>query len=213
MRRLRWLAAGLLVFTIVNAAHAAPVPGLFDTGVDGAGAALAGGSVDPHYVLVTSADPAFPGPSAIVASLIANGYWVPNTSSSKWIAPTTDESYPALGTKHPAGTYLYRLSFDLTGFDPATVAIQGNFGADNSAVIRLNGNATTAGTATYSPLTAFSITSGFVAGVNQLDFVVTNASGSGSNPTGLRVQGLTGTGNSTTAARPGSWGLIKSLYR
>lgn len=213
MLRLRWLVPVLMAVTIASAAVAAPVPGLFDTGVDGAGAALPGGSVDPHYVLVTSADPAFPGPNAIVPSLIANGFWVPNAATSKWIAPANDESYPALGTRHSVGAYLYRLSFDLTGLDPATVTIQGSFGADNNVVIRLNGSPTTAGSATFTGLRAFTISTGFVAGVNQLDFVVTNAAGSGSNPTGLRVQGLAGTGNATTAAQTRSWGRIKSLFR
>ena len=34
---------------------------LFGTGVDGTGTLLAGGSVDPHYTLIQSAEPTLPG--------------------------------------------------------------------------------------------------------------------------------------------------------
>jgi hypothetical protein len=59
-----------LVFAWAASAHAEPIPGLFNTGVNDAGTPLAGGSVDPHYSLIQSADPAYPGPDAIVAEPI-----------------------------------------------------------------------------------------------------------------------------------------------
>jgi len=62
------------------------IPGLYDTGVDDQAVPLPGGAVDPHYSLISSADPVYPGPGAIVASVIPAAYWTPN-GSSKWIAP------------------------------------------------------------------------------------------------------------------------------
>ncbi len=176
-----------------NPTLTAAIPGLFDTGVGNDGAVLPGGSVDPHYALIASADPAYPGPNAIVASLIPAGFWYANNTLSKWIAPTADENYPALGTPHPAGAYTYRLSFDLTGFDPQSAAISGSWGADNGGSIQLNGLATGLPSPSYSPLRAFALSAGFVAGINTLDFIVNNASAGGANPTGLRVEGLVGT--------------------
>ena len=81
-----------------STAHAVPIPGLFNTGVDNSNTPLAGGSVDPHYALIASADPAFPGPAAIIASVIPAAYWISNNATSKWIAPANDENYPAAGT-------------------------------------------------------------------------------------------------------------------
>ncbi|MCA9752748.1 MAG: hypothetical protein KC591_11200 [Gemmatimonadetes bacterium] len=182
---------------------AAPVPGLFPTGVDDFSAVLPASAADPHYALISSADPSYPGPDALVAALIPTGYWLANDGTSQWIAPNDDENFPALGTPHPGGDYVYRISFDLAGLDPATVTISGTWGVDNSGSILLNGAATGIGGATYSQLAPFTITSGFVAGVNHLDFVVQNFAASGSNPTGLRVGTLSGTGDPIVGVEAG----------
>ena len=50
----------------LGSAHGAPIPGLFNTGVNNSGALLAGGSVDPHYRLIQSGDPSASGPNAFV---------------------------------------------------------------------------------------------------------------------------------------------------
>lgn len=198
MRNLRTLAVLALLAAWQGSAHAVAVPGLFNTGVNDSGVVLVGGAVDPHYTLITSADPAYPGPNAIVTAVTAGGYWVANNSVSKWTAPAADENYPALGTAHPAGTYTYRLSFDLTGIDPKTVSISGQWGVDNAGEIQLNGASTGNSTTNYNPLVGFTISTGFVAGVNHLDFVITNYPSGGSNPTAVRVNGISGTGVATT---------------
>jgi hypothetical protein len=186
--------AATLVLGIQAVAQADPVPGLFPTGVDVDGVLLTGGKTDPHYVLVSSADPSFPGPAAVAASVIPGGYWLANDSMSRWIAPNDDENYPAMGTAHPGGAYVYRLSFDLTGLDPATVSISGTWGVDNQGTLELNGVPTGIGAGSYNPLVPFAIGSGFVSGLNRLDFVVTNIPAGGSNPTGLRVGSISGSG-------------------
>jgi hypothetical protein len=167
------------------------VPGLFNTGVDDAGQLLNNGAVDPHYTLVQSSDPSFPGPNALVP-LSTDGFWYGLTVGSRWIAPAADESF-AGAPAHPGGPYTYRLLIDLSGFDPLSAHISGSWGADNGGQIKLNGQPTTNLCNSASSLTSFDLTSGFGPGVNTIDFVVTNDAGGGANPTGLRVDGIAGT--------------------
>lgn len=177
-----------------TSASAASIPGLFDTGVLGDGTAAASGSVDLHYVILVSPDANYPGPDAIVADPIASGYWLANSPTSRWIAPAENQGYPSGAANHAPGDYVYRISFDLTGLDPATAQVAGAWAADNTGTsVRLNGVNTGFTTPSYSGLTAFNLTSGFVAGINTLDFVVNEFASAGANPTGLRVAGLTGT--------------------
>ena len=158
---------------------------LFNTGVDATGVSLAGGSVDPHYKLIVSADSTFTGPDAIVTSQIADGYWVPQSATAKWIAPSANQSYPGATPCNAGGTYVYRTTFDLTGFDPTTATITGQWGADNSGTaVRLNGVSLGLTAASYAPLTGFTIEAGFVAGTNTLDFEVFDFG----CPNGLRVE-------------------------
>jgi hypothetical protein len=194
MLRNRAVLLATLALCLAHSAHAVAVPGLFDSGVDSAGAALPAGAVDAHYALIASADLTFAGPSAFVATGLASGNWIANTATSQWIAPAVDENWPAMGTALAAGDYVYRLSFNLAGIDPATVSVSGSYGVDNGGVIKLNGAPMGSGISSYSPLVGFALGSGFVTGVNHLDFVVTNWAASGSNPSGLRVQGIHGTG-------------------
>lgn len=158
---------------------------LFNTGVDGAGAVLEGGAVDPHYTLLESAESTLPGPDAIVATHIADGYWVPQSDVSKWIAPSPNQSYPGATPCNASGTYVYRTSFDLTGYDPDSLTITGGWAADNSGTdIRLNGVGLNLPAGSYSPLTTFTIEGGFLPGANTLDFVVADIG----CPNGLRVE-------------------------
>ena len=180
----------LLFLAIVQTvAHAAPIPGLFNTGVDDDGNLLAGsGAVDPHYTLIVSADAGLPGPDAVTLNPgFPVGPWLAEGPDSRWIAPQANQGNGA------PGEYRYRISFDLTGFDETTANISGEWGVDNDGTdILLNGASTGNFNGNgFAGLTPFSITSGFIAGVNTLDFVVTNA-GAAAGPTGLRVE-MTGT--------------------
>jgi hypothetical protein len=157
---------------------------VYCTGVIYAGVPAADGAVDTHYRLVSSADPACPGPNAIV--VISNGWpippWVGNDSNSKWVGPRRDAA-----KMNAPGTYTYETTFDLTGLNPATAVLTGKWATDNSGAIRLNG--VTVGTAskTFDAFTPFALNTDFVAGVNTLEFVVFNL-GTSPNPTGLRVE-------------------------
>lgn len=194
MKRIPAQLVLVLTSAVSLCASANTIPGLFNTGVLSDGTTAASGSVDLHYTLISSQDPNHPGPDAIVADPIAQGYWLANSATSRWIAPSQNQGYPSGAESHPGGTYVYRISFDLTGLDPATAVVNGSWAADNSGTdILLNGVSTGKTTGGYSTLVAFSLTSGFVAGINTLDFLVYELPSSGANPTGLRVDGLAGT--------------------
>ena len=175
------LAAGVCP---VGAVSAATIPGLYDTGVLDNGTLAPLGSVDVHYALVSSADPTFPGPSAHVTS--PNPLWVPNTPTSQWVTPATTQQ------NEPGGTYTYQLQFSLCKLNPDTASISGEWAADDTGSIYLNGSDTGAPPQGFGYWAPFSITHGFVAGLNTLDFVVFNQTEFPS-PTGLQVNGLSGT--------------------
>ena len=171
----------------------ATIPGLFNTGIGANGVILASGTVDPHWQLVRSADPDYPGPNAIVVTdaVYPIPPWLANGPASKWLAPQASQGIGNLG-----GDYKYRITFDLTGLEPSTAVITGRWTSDDSGPqVTLNG--VTTGVTSDGNFTvlgnAFTISSGFIAGVNSLVFVVTNG-GTSANPTGVRVE-LSGTAN------------------
>jgi hypothetical protein len=112
------------------------------------------------------------------------------TADSMWIGQD------AAGSGDVGSPYTFRLPIDLTGLDLTSVTISGAWGVDNDGTITLNGLAPT-GTGTFSLTGAtpdnynvehpFTITDGFVAGINTLDIHLTNADG----PAGLNVTRLT----------------------
>ncbi len=175
----------------------ARVPGLFDTGVDDSGAALADNSVDTHYTLIVNADSA--STDALVqnsgAFPIVSGPWLANTATSKWIGPRFDTT-EAAGLAQGNGIYVYRISFDLTGLDRSSVLITGGWAIDNGGLsISVNGITTGVvnnnGFGGATPFTLSSANAAFVEGVNTLDFEVQNVDVT-AGYTGLRVVGLRG---------------------
>jgi hypothetical protein len=173
------------ILLTVPAARGAAIPGLYNTGVNNSGAVLADNTADPHYVLLFNPDNAV-STTAIVqdstAFPIVGGPWLANSSTSKWIGPRFETSGAA------AGEYTYRLTFDLGGLDPASAIVTGQWSSDNAGVgILLNGVATgitfDGNFAVFSP--TWILTNGFIAGMNTMDFVVTNA---GLGYTGLRAE-------------------------
>ena len=161
---------------------------LFNTGVDDNRAFYSGGQVDPHYKLIFSPDPFFPGPDALVmhngAFPLAGNYFT-NGLFSSWISPRTNSS-----PGNSNGFYIYRTSFILDSIDPTHAQITGNWASDNEGIdIRLNGtslgisNMVSAAFTTFYP---FTITNGFISGSNVIDFVISNGPATG--PTALRVE-------------------------
>ncbi|MEH1771171.1 MAG: hypothetical protein V7L27_03805 [Nostoc sp.] len=111
------------------------------------------------------------------------GYWVANTTTSRWIGPNTSSA------NGPAGSYTYETTFTIpTSF--STASITGQWATDNEGVnILLNGNPIgITNNNQFSQLTSFAISNSsyFKVGTNTLDFVVNNDGA----PTGLEVDNL-----------------------
>ena len=159
-----------------------PIAGLFSTGVDNSGVAMASGAVDAHYQLIENPDVS--STDTIVEGLLP-GAWMQYNSTSGWIGPKMDTVGSAVGN------YTYRLVLDLKDRDPKTVVIEGRWATDNTGTdIRVNGTSLGMRNTTQFPSwTSFAIYGSnvtFVAGENTLDFVVANEGAIGY--TGLRVE-------------------------
>lgn len=186
------LAFGVLAFVAVGA-HADTIT-YFDTGVANDGSLLAAGATDQHYQLVSSADAN--GTTAVATE--ANGAWN-GSATAGWISPGASGT-----TSWESGYYTYESTFDLTGYDPAGAIFSGLVEADNSVAIYLNGASVAVLTgADYTTYMAFNIASGFVTGINRVDFTVYNEGG----PTGLNVDDATLTATAETP-EPGSLLLL-----
>ena len=173
----RLIFAAALGLAATGTTQAAAIHGLVNTGVD---ASL----IDSNYQLngkasfVTANDAAFPFP-----------HWSANTATSRWIMPTALQGESFNHTS--PGTYTWHLGFDLGGFDVNSASFSGRFAADNAATAYLNGHAIgLTGGFGENDWRALSASSYFVAGLNSLDFVVTNYAYGAGNPTGLRVEFL-----------------------
>ncbi len=201
---------------ISNAAHLTlitdPVPGLFNTGVSSNCALLPDGGADPHYLLLVNPD----GDSLIPAIVedsnafpIVTGPWIANSGTSKWVGPrfnTLAAAGQAFDGGAGPGTYVYHTTFDLTGFTLSSVRISGKWTSDNGGVaIKVNDVATgIVGAGNFPSLENFMLTSAnttFVAGVNTIDFYVSNADAD-RGYTGLRVEDLQGFGTIPAATAP-----------
>ena len=147
---------------------------------------LSAGTPDPNYSLVSAPPGGCNGPAQVLTpSSIPSPPWVPNGPNSQWIGA-------GLNSYCDGGVYHYRLCFDLTCTDGASIL--GQWAADDVGEILLNGQPTgnTILSPQYPNLPAYgwfpvTITNGFLCGMNCLDFIVTNAVG-GLNPTGLRAE-------------------------
>jgi hypothetical protein len=199
-----FLAACLLSST---SAFADPILGLFNTGVDASGNPLSGGAgvTDPHYTILSG-----PGTNIYPLNAVTFNccYFADQPSgtngNSRWI------SVNANGSNANSGSYDFETTFSLTGLDPSTASITGRFAADNHiTATEINGNVVAGATTdTFGSYTTFSITSGFVAGLNKLDFRVLDDG----QPMSLRVDGLIGTaspqGGGGTVPEPATLALL-----
>jgi len=171
-------------------ATAATIADLYNTGVTNGGVATTGSGADLHWALA--------GGTAYTGGTNGSfpiGPWVSDDAGSRWITPTTDAADTL-----PNGNYTFSTTFDLTGYSLNGASISGDFAADDSATIFLNGVQIGSGGG-FSFITGFGATTGFVAGVNMLTFVVLN---SGGGPTGLNVD-VSGV---AFVPEPATWGLM-----
>jgi PEP-CTERM motif len=191
----------------VGQAKAGIVTSFHNTGVDAGGNVLADGVTDTNYSLSLAAD----GSTYARAKTSASGFpvlpdaWLLDNKISRWIMPSG--SYP--GTPVKDGEYDYKTTFDLTGFNPATAQIVGQWASDNEGLDILINGISTGNTIPISNGDAFhlyhpfSITSGFKEGLNTLTFRVYNDG----NVTGVRVEG-TATATATAVPEPASMTML-----
>lgn len=150
---------------VASGAQAAVITSLYGTGLDATGAPQVAGGLDAHYVVVENGNQ-----SAVVVSNPASTYFA-NNAQSQWIWQA--------GNGLPINvTRTFRTTFDLTGFDETSAIINGAWGTDNQGLdILINGVSTGINllgvvVGNFSQLHSYTISSGFVAGVNTLDFVI-----------------------------------------
>lgn len=215
LKKTLWLSIACLLCLWAGQAQADPIT-IFNTGVDASGIvslAVPDGTIgDLHYAYALVGGV----PGGTTETLIRNsdgGAPIPpylgDNGVSQWIGPNND-----LLLTGPMGAYRYQTTFDLTGFVPATAVLEGQWMTDNDGVdIFINGvrvlnefslSFTTPDTSYSIGFSPFKVTSGFIAGVNTLEFVVNN---SGDNSTALRVEV---TGEATSVPEPASLLLLGS---
>ena len=187
----------LAVVLGISTANAGPV--FYNTGVDNSGNQLSGGSSDPHYMLRQVTSGTFVGDSnwapavAMGASIIWPEWSKP--ADARWIYIAD-----AANLGQDWGTYEFKTTFDLTGYDPSTAVLSGNWALDQYGSMSLNGSliATLPDGNWNSHLNPFTINSGFAAGINTLTFDVRFPDGGD----GMIVSGASLTAASTSVPEP-----------
>ena len=191
----RYLAlVAIWCFCQPQIARCESIVGLFSTGVDDVGKVLLDGQVDLHYEI----DGGFL-PSYAIAKAPA---WAEPPANASWIGPSSSTE------NDPVRNYSYTTSFILNGFDPDTATITGNWATDNDAHIYLNGLYTgnSKDIFGYETLAPFSITKGFVPGLNVLEIRVNNYPSARDNPTALLLSDVEG--HAAPVPEPHSWSLL-----
>ncbi|HUB27386.1 MAG TPA: hypothetical protein VL992_18315, partial [Tepidisphaeraceae bacterium] len=199
----RLTIVGLLAIALCLGASAAASPiTLYNTGVtspnnpDGTNSTVITTSkaIDTHYtVLSTPAGPTTGMPNAAVDDGQQGNYY--RDGNSNYVNDLGGS------TNEPAGDYQYRTTFDLAGFNPSSAAISGIVYCDDQAeAVLLNGIVIAGpGPASGFPDAGagldFSASTGFVAGINTLDFIIDNdlIHGDEESVTALDVTDLAGT--------------------
>lgn len=204
MKTSRLLALTLLCAGSASSFAGLPVPlsGIFNTGVDDFGISQGDNATELHY---TFAGTPPTGTVPIVATSAGGfpiGPWMGDSPTSAWITPSFD-------TTGNAGDYIYRTTFQIpAGVDPSQVYITGMLTSDNTTTgVLINGVATgITGSGNFPAFDPqFAIQKGFVVGLNTIDFVVNEATGSAGSGgfTGLRVEMSGGAGPVGHVAIPG----------
>jgi len=203
--RLIMTVAAVALLAIAGAGRAAQsIPGLQATGVASDGSLLSDGAADPHYSVNEAG-----GADAVVLNSIPGNY-LSNGPDSKWIWQNADATPNAT-------TRTFRLSFDLTGLDPNTAELTGQWATDNEGLdILINGMSTgneidpndlSGIDDAFDQFHDFSVTSGFVSGTNTLDFVVKD----NQDFAGFRASGIEGTAEVPAPATGVVFGLAGLL--
>jgi len=202
---------------VSRAQSPSPIPGLYNTGVNNDGSLATQGVADPHYWLVANPQGGS-GPYVTnqASWQLAGGGWAADTATSQWISPHMLYVNSGTATTDAVGNYTYQTTFNLGAqFDPSTATIAGQYFVDNAVLeIDLNGVNTDnpgrpSGSGNTQNLGSFAINSGFVTGINTLDFIVDNTGGITSNPSGIEIENMTGAAvDPPVVPEPASLGLM-----
>lgn len=170
-----------------------------NTGVNTSDVLVSPGAQTSHWTLL-SAPPGASETPGQNAFRHFNGAYAPDSATSAWV------SMAASGNASVSGFYVYQLLVDLTGVDPSTAVITGQFATDNDGFIRVNGgaNAATSTFGGFGTLTNFTLNSGFVAGMNSIQVGANNAG----NPTAFRVQFTSATASPIQVPTMPEWFLL-----
>jgi hypothetical protein len=164
---------------------------LYNTGVDNARKVLGDSVADPHYTLATypagtvtvtegNVSRAVTTPNKDLAPI----NWIANTQTARWIGPNTAS---ATG---PVGDYSYTTTFTLPSFSEALIV--GQLSVDDRITdILVNGVSVgnPVPLSTWTTISRFSISKGFVVGTNTIEFKLNTIGG----PTGLQIDSISGT--------------------
>lgn len=195
-----WTGIFCLVSCISANADSLPVYG---TGFNSSGSALTQGSTDGNWTIISipsgsvTASAYVTDGSAGGTTPFESGAWIKDGSdstTSKWISPSATET-----SNNASGQYIYQETFSLTGYDPSSVVITGEWAVDNSGYIMVNGTQVATGASglvangtlgAFKSFTSFTLNfsnADFISGTNTIDFYVTNSTAGSPNTTGLNV--------------------------
>jgi hypothetical protein len=188
---LRVAVALTALLVLPSLVRAAPITTLFATGVASPGVLITAvnGTPDPHWDVISG-----PGIGAPIDAVRFQCCYFAEGPNSMWIS---SNSIGGSG----AGAYLFRTTFDLTGFDPLLTSIAVLCATDNGLDgVFLNGVLVPGDCDSFGGFApAFDIASGFIAGINTLDFNVVDFG----FPMAFRAE----FGSDTVAAAPPSPGV------
>src|SRR5262249_42653067 len=139
---------------------------------------------DPHWFVAAAPSSNMPFPA-----YATNRYssWAAAPTGTQWIERLQNFSSLTGPDFDVMGSYTYRLPFNLNTTLYSSIQIVGQYTADNTALIQLNGVTQTfcASATCFTALIPLSINGSFVNGFNTLDVVVNNQA---YGPTGLVMQ-------------------------
>jgi uncharacterized repeat protein (TIGR01451 family) len=171
-------AQGVLQFQVVTLPACQVAGQSLDVDIS-TGLGVTPGNADPSWFL--SLVPPSQAGSFPAYSTIPNVAWVVPPPAVHWLQ-RQQLSSPQVDA---GGNYTYRLQLNLNPSLYTNLHIVGQYAADNTATVRLNGvtQASCTGNGCFQTPQSLAITSGFINGVNDLDITVNNIS----NITGLLV--------------------------
>jgi len=156
-----------------------------NSGVDSNGSPRSDGTLgDLNFQLVSVPS----GSNVIRIRTSVGGYpigpWMADNNLSAWMVPNNDSAGDS-----PDGSYVYQATLDLSRYDPKSIVVRGQLAADDAVIaFVINGVYFPQYIPGFNVFKQFSISTGFIKGINTIGFAVDNDAISSTNPTGFRVE-------------------------